>query len=90
MTRVKSLITGKAITIDFASGHRDLIVQIDIDCPDCGKGSWTLPGHHLRAMRNLLNEFIDMHSTLVGEETDLEVVGRHQFGGQAAAKPENN
>ena len=49
-----------------------------------------LAGHHLRALRNLLIEFIDLHPTLCGEESGIEVVNRLQFEGRGGGDPTLN
>lgn len=67
-----------------------LLVRIDVDCPECGTYAIDLVGHHLRAIRDLLIEFIDLHPDLVGEEHNIAVKERLQFGGRPDNDPSQN
>ena len=63
MSTQQSQMRGRAILIVFpkngdAPPHEELIVQIMIDCPDCGEVQISLPGHHLRALHQLLGSFL--------------------------------
>ena len=86
----QSHLTGHAIVATFPDGAQALFVQIAIDCPACGRAEWQVAGHHLRALRKLIDEFIDLHPELVGEESGMEVVQRMTFGGAAGSRPEDN
>lgn len=52
-------IVGRAILIEFPSGARTLVQQIQIDCETCGEGLLQIAGHHLVAVRDLLQQTID-------------------------------
>ncbi len=82
MTKLESHLTGKAIVAHLANEERILIVQIEIDCPGCGQQQFWVAGHHLRALRNMLVEFIDLHPDLTGDEAGMKVINRMQFTGQ--------
>ena len=90
-----SRLTGRSIKIVLtpegtAPPPEMLLLEIDIDCEQCGQHSLRLAGHHLRALRNLLVETIDLHPTLGGDESGIEVVKRLQFDGTAPGDPTVN
>lgn len=93
MTKIQSRLTGKAILVSHPA-HPDIapvmLVEVDIDCPICGEQHIQIAGHHMRALRDLLVEFIDAHPNLRGEETGIEVVNRLTFEGTASPAPEDN
>jgi hypothetical protein len=57
-------------------GGEYLLVTIKILCPVCGEIEMQLPGHHLRAIRNLTTEFVDMYPALTGKDDELAVLAR--------------
>lgn len=67
-----------------------LLVEVAIDCPECGQHVVRFAGHHLRALRNLLVEFIDLHPDLCGDESGIEVLSRLQFEGRGGGDPTAN
>lgn len=91
MATHQSTCTGKAIVIAFPPDftHKELVVEIDIACADCGGvGTIRLPGHHLRAIRDLLTEFCDAHPDLT--KANPRTVTRTTFAGLAPADPSEN
>ena len=95
MTKYQSRLPGRAIKIvlpekDGEPPAETLVVEVLIDCPQCGQHQVRFAGHHLRALRNLIMEFIDLHPTLCGEESGIEVIDRLQFGGQGGGDPTLN
>lgn len=95
MPKYQARLTGQAIKItlpamDGEPAAETLIVEVAIDCPQCGSHRVRFAGHHLRALRDLFIEFIDLHPTLTGEEAGIEVVNRLQFGGQGGSDPSMN
>lgn len=87
---IQSRLKGQAVKVTFPDGQERLVVEIALDCPECGQHTIRLAGHHLRAIRNLLIEFIDLHPTLCGDEHTLKVLRRETFGGTAPADPSTN
>ena len=82
-------VVGKAIVIETPIGERFLVVGIDIECAICG-GVWMQPtddgrwvaqfaGHHVRAVRDLLSEFIEQHPDLVDTEAQTTTLGRKTY-----------
>ncbi len=83
MNRTATVI-GKIVKVDFppeAGGGSALFPEIAIDCPDCGQGTIRLPGHHLRAIRDLLIAWCDEYPALVGGEVQQVGEQRLNFGG---------
>lgn len=87
---LKSLLTGRTIIATETNGRRSLHVQIDVDCPECGTFALYLPGHHLRALKQVVDEAVEQYGELVGEAARLEVVRRETFSGQSGGNPEDN
>ena len=65
-------------------------MEFTIECEICGHHRVKIAGHHLRALRNLIIETIDLHPTLCGEESGIEVVKRLQWGGSPPEDPTLN
>ena len=55
-------------------GRAYLVTTITIDCPACGQVSMVLPGHHLRAVRDLLIKFIDAFPDFTGKDSEVKVL----------------
>lgn len=93
MAKFRSHLTGKAIIVSHPD-HPEIapvmLVEISIDCPTCGEQHLQVAGHHLRALRDLIIEFIDLHPNMVGEEAGITRVGRTTFAGTASPTPEDN
>jgi hypothetical protein len=87
---VKSHTRGQCVVATLPTGERLLVLQVAIDCPECGRLSLEIPGHHLRALRNLCVEFIDLYPDLTGEEAGMTQVKRESFSGTAPADPSEN
>ena len=87
----KSHLVGRAILITHPEAPgKLLVVEIDIDCPDCGQQTIKVVGHHLKALRNLLMEFIDLHPDLTGDDAGIEVLNRINFSGSSTPDPSRN
>ena len=67
-----------------------LLLDVEIDCEQCGQHHVRFAGHHLRALRNLLVETIDRDPELCGDEAGIEVAQRLQFGGAVPKDPSAN
>jgi len=90
---------GTATRVDLPNGDRFLLVEITTDCPACGPQACPhcgapqtirLAGHHLRAVRDLMIEFIDLHPELTGKDGDIHTIERLQMQGRSDGTPENN
>lgn len=93
MAKLRSHLTGKALIVshpDHPTVAPVMLVEIDIDCPMCGEQHLQIAGHHLRALRNLIIEFIDLHPDMTGEEAGITNIGRTTFEGTASPDPESN
>lgn len=51
-----------------------LLVTIKIQCPICGEIEMQLPGHHIRAIRNLLVEYVDLYPQLTHKDDELQML----------------
>lgn len=83
-------ITGKLTKAIFPDGETALVAEIEVDCPGCGQGTVTLPGHHLKAIRNLLIAWCDDEPTLTGDDRHITEVGRYKLGGTMPKDPTRN
>lgn len=70
-----------ATKITLTGGQELLVVELALDCPQCGRGTIRLAGHHLRSIRDALIEMIDLHPTLTGKDSDVKTLEKLQFGG---------
>lgn len=87
---MKARTRGTATKVTLVDGSELLLVRIDLDCPACGTAAWDVTGHHLRAIRDLLIEFIDLYPDLTGRDGDLETVRKLHWEGKTAGDPEEN
>ena len=93
--KFRSRLIGRSIKIVLAPEGIEpppeaLVLEIEIDCEMCGAHAVRIAGHHLRALRNLLLETIDLHPTLCGDEAGIEVAARLQFDGKPPSDPNMN
>jgi hypothetical protein len=89
-------VLGRAILVETLDEPPVLLIVLDIDCPVCGGFQAyrqkdgplqvQVAGHHLRALRDLLVDFIEEHPDLVGRDEDTRTVSRRTY----AITPENN
>ena len=87
----KSHLVGRAILITHPeTAGKLLVVEIDIDCPDCGAQTIKVVGHHLRGLQKMLGEFIELHPDLTGDESGIEVLNRINFSGTSTPDPSRN
>lgn len=73
-TKIEYVSEGRVI--ELPEGGTYLLVTIKILCPHCGEIQIELPGHHLRALRNLLVEYVDQYPHLTGFNDELKVLER--------------
>ena len=96
MSEQRSQIHGRATKVIFPREdptlppHEELIIDVGVDCPDCGKVSMTIPGHHLRALHQLLGQFLEEFPSThlsgeLGEEKE-----RFNFASRGPQKPNTN
>jgi hypothetical protein len=79
MTKQASLISR---TILITTGEEQLLVlEIALDCPDCGQHAFRIAGHHLRTLRQLLTSVIDANPNLVGTEDHAQIVEQFSWQG---------
>jgi hypothetical protein len=60
--------TSLIVAAELPNGQTELTVVIQTDCPHCGDCRWILPGHHLKTLRDVLIEAIDLYPELSGLE----------------------
>jgi len=81
---------GVATMVELPDGERFLLVEITIDCPVCGRHTIHVAGHHLRAIRDLMIEFMDLHPDLTGKDGDIQTIERLQIQGRGPDDPTKN
>ncbi len=63
----EGLLRCTVIMVESVEGHRNLVVQLAVDCPACGKYELLpIAGHHLRALRDAVIDAIDQYPDLCG------------------------
>ncbi len=67
-----------------------LIVDVVIDCPDCGHHHVRYAGHHLRSIRDLLVQWIDEYPELCGKEGGAKMAERLSFKTTGGSDPSVN
>ena len=88
MTPKQSSLIGRTILISF-DAEKNLVLEVALDCPDCGQHAFRIAGHHLRTLRQLLTDVIDHHPDLVGTETQSQIVEQYSWQG-SSGDPSNN
>lgn len=86
----QSRTTSTVAEVTLPDGRQFLLVEITIDCPACGKYKLQIAGHHLRLVRDILIETIDLHPDLTGKDNDLQVLERLRFEGRGGGDPTTN
>lgn len=76
--------------VTLPDGGEFLIVELVIDCPICGPYAVEFAGHHLRAIRDVLIEQIDLNPDLTGKEGDAKVISRLRIEGTPPRDPSSN
>jgi hypothetical protein len=76
----------EALVVTLPDGREAMLVRITIDCPQCGKQQLEVLGHHLRAIRNFAQEFVDRFPHLCAEVTLTETTD-DRFGGTPPKNP---
>jgi hypothetical protein len=54
-------ILGRAVLVTLPDGTTDLYGDIEVDCQLCGQGVIHIPGHHMKAVRDMLIAWCDEH-----------------------------
>lgn len=88
MTPKQSSLIGRTILITTET-DKLLVLEIALDCPDCGQHAFRIAGHHLRTLRHLLSEVIDANPALVGTEGQAQIVEQYSWQG-SPGDPSNN
>lgn len=89
---LKSSLIGRAIIITEADGSAVapiLLLEIALDCPECGQHVVRIAGHHLRTLRKLLTSVIDANPDLTGTEESSELLEQYEWSGPQG-NPQNN
>ena len=70
-------VYGRSILI--TTGESKLLVlEVGLDCPDCGQHSFRLAGHHLRTLKALLDSVIEANPDLVGTTDSTKIVDQYE------------
>lgn len=89
MTPPQSHATGRIFVVDTVP-QKTLILQLQVDCPVCGKQTIEIQGHHLRALRETVRIAFDTFPELLGEDTGLWVIDQTTFTGGPPRDPSTN
>lgn len=77
MAHTQATILGRAIKVTFPEGNTQLLlVEVTINCPDCGRQELRLGGHHLHALKRLCEEWIEAFPDLTGRDDRIQEQGR--------------
>jgi hypothetical protein len=72
---MKNTVRAFAVDATSTDGQRVVVVQIEIDCPECGTLTYVIPGHHLRTIRDVAIDHLDRFPELnVGTTTKKDSV----------------
>lgn len=94
--KLEMKLTGEAIKITLAQTDPSqppaelLVLTIAIDCPLCGQHAVKFAGHHLRTLRDLLIEMVDLHPGLCGPDADTTAIERLELKGEIPPDPSTN
>lgn len=88
--KVQARTRGTFTVIQLTNGERLLVAEIGIDCDVCGQHTVRYAGHHLRAIRDLLIEAIDLHPELTRKDAEIQTLERLRFGGIVPPDPGRN
>lgn len=86
--RWQSKATGSIFVFEIGA-QKVLMLQFDIDCPECGQQRIQILGHHLRALREIVRTAFDTYPELLGEESSLTIVDTTAFSGTAGDPSKN-
>lgn len=51
----------RTMLVEWPDGRTAIVVEIMIDCPDCGKLSYAFEGHHLPVIKQIVDQAITDH-----------------------------
>jgi hypothetical protein len=85
---METKVVGRIFKIESPDGAACLLVEIKIDCPFCGEQVIEVAGHHLKVIRDILIEAIDLHPELTGPEA--RVIDSYTMKAQAPKDPSRN
>ena len=88
-----SHLLGQAILVTFPDqpDERHLILDVTLDCPECGQHRLRIGGHHAQSLLRLLAEWVEQYPDLTGSSAQVKVVRRENFEFSGPAKdPQNN
>lgn len=88
---VKSRAFGRIFIVEHPEAEgKALMLEYEVDCPDCGHHTHRIAGHHLRTLLIVVAQAIADHPDLVGEEAGIEIVNRMKFSGTPPRDPSRN
>ena len=94
MSTKQAAVKVRAIKVDPAdptSGVPSfLIVDLTVDCPDCGTYQVRFMGHHLRTIRDALVQIIDEFPEVTGTDAHTHTVRRESWGATPPGDPSLN
>lgn len=91
MSPKQASLIGRSILITAQEdGQQLLVLEIALDCPECGQHAFRIAGHHLRTLRQLLTSVIDANPTLTGSESQAKLLEQYEWSGNGGQNPQNN
>lgn len=83
-----TIVHGEIILVEAPTGSRRVFIRFTGDCPDCGAFELLVADHHLRSLRDLLIEAIDLYPNEIGEAG--KVVEHYKLAGHPPKDPRAN
>lgn len=80
------MATGVIVDPDTPQAY--LVVEVTVDCPECGPAVIRIPGHHLKTLRDICQSYCDQFPALTGGAVTL--VNTYGFEGVAPWRPEDH
>ena len=85
---MKASLIGRSILVSTEEGQL-LVLEVALDCPDCGQHAFRIAGHHIRTLKKLIDTVVGEHPDLVGSEESSKVVEQFEWTGPVG-DPTNN
>ncbi len=88
MPIVQVKISSRIFKVDPVAGDPYVMVEIEVECPECGPFTLQLAGHHLRTIRDVCIEAIDQYPELTKIES--QIVDRFELKRKVGGDPSSN
>jgi hypothetical protein len=85
---MQSKVTATGMIANPDTPEAYLVVEIAFDCPECGKARYQIPGHHLKALRDIAISYCDQFPALTA--ASVSVLDTISFQSRPGTRPEEN